>query len=79
MFADDTNILTDGNSAAEISEKINSDLDNIHKWLVANKLTLNIDKTEYMIVGSRQRLQQVTDNLLIKIGDHVMKGEPIKN
>ena len=28
MFADDTNILTDGNSAVEISEKINSDLDN---------------------------------------------------
>ena len=51
-FADDTNILTDGNSVAEISEKTNSDRDNIHKWLVANKFTLNIDKTEYMIVGS---------------------------
>ena len=30
--------------------KINNDLDNIRKWIISNKLTLNIGKTEYMII-----------------------------
>ena len=31
-----------------------------------------------MIVGSRQRLQQVSDDSLVKIGDHVIQKVPIK-
>jgi hypothetical protein len=44
-------------------ERINVDLENVHQWLLANKLTLNKDKTEYMIIGSRQRISNlVTDS-----------------
>jgi hypothetical protein len=53
MFADDTNISASAESADKLEEKLNSDLGNIYKWLVANKLTLNVSKTEYMIIGSR--------------------------
>ena len=55
MFADDTNISCRGESLADIENKINVDLDNVHKWLIANKLTLNKEKTEHMLIGSRQR------------------------
>ena len=41
MFADDTNISTCGKSVTEIQEHLNHDLENIHQWLLANKLTLN--------------------------------------
>ena len=41
---------------------INTDLENVHKWLIANKLTLNKEKTECMLVGSRHRLQQSLGN-----------------
>ena len=34
---------------------MNHDLSNVNKWIVANKLTLNSSKTEFMLVGSRQR------------------------
>ena len=57
MFADDTNLFCHGKSSTEIESKINTDLDNVHKWLIANKLTLNQEKTESVLVGSRQRLQ----------------------
>jgi hypothetical protein len=40
MFADDTNISTYGTSAVEIQEHLNHDLENIHQWLLANRLTL---------------------------------------
>ncbi len=35
---------------------LNYDILNAQKWLSANKLTLNYEKTNYMIIGSRQRL-----------------------
>ncbi|CAB4034888.1 Hypothetical predicted protein, partial [Paramuricea clavata] len=62
MFADDTNISTHGDTGNEIQERLNADLENVHQWLLANKLTLNKQKTEYMIIGSRQRISN-------KIGD----------
>jgi hypothetical protein len=63
MFADDTNLSCQGKSSTEIANKINTDLEDVHKWLIANKLTLNQEKTECMLVGPRQRLQQSSSNL----------------
>ncbi len=62
MFADDTNISCDRKLATDIQKKINSDLNSVHNWLLANKLTLSVEKTEYMIVGSRQRLNQINSD-----------------
>lgn len=75
MFADDTNITCRGESPADIESKINIDLDNVHNWLTANKLTLNREKTEYMIVGSRQRLKKMSNNthIQIVIGDQTIE------
>jgi hypothetical protein len=53
--------------------KLNNDLENIHQWLLANKLTLNTSKTEYMIVGSRQRVSKIDDEAEIKLGDNKIK------
>ena len=38
MFADDTSLSC--KSSIEIGNKINTDLENVHNWLTANKLTL---------------------------------------
>ena len=73
MFADDTNLSCQGKSSTEIENKINTDLENVHKWLIANKLTLNQEKAECMLVGSRQRLQQSSSNPQIVIGNHIQQ------
>ncbi|CAB3993730.1 Hypothetical predicted protein [Paramuricea clavata] len=75
MTADDTNISTHGSSAAEIQEQLNHDLDNIHQWLLANKLTLNKEKTEYMVIGSRQRLSKVLNEPEIHVGETTIKRD----
>ena len=36
---------------------MNHDLANIKEWRIANKLTLNKSKTEFMLIGCRQKLQ----------------------
>jgi hypothetical protein len=81
MFADDTNLSCQGKSSTEIENKIDTDLENAHKWLIANKLTLNQEKTDCnhcMLVGSRQRLQQSSSNAQIVIGNHVIQQVPSK-
>ena len=57
MYADDNNMTVVGKTGEEIEESLNSELENIH-----NKLTLNVNKTEYMIIGSRQKLQSTNIN-----------------
>ena len=39
------------------------DIQCLKNWLIANKLTLNVIKTEFMLVGSRQRIATMTENM----------------
>ncbi|CAB4031178.1 Hypothetical predicted protein, partial [Paramuricea clavata] len=73
MFADDTNITTKGSNVEDIQTRLNDDLEQIHQWLLANKLTLNKDKTEYMIIGSRQRLSKIETDSVIELGETKIK------
>ena len=56
MYADDTNLTFASNNIDGINYYRNQDLANVNKWLIANKLTLNQSKTEFMLTGSRQRI-----------------------
>ena len=56
MFADDTNITVAAGSLTELESKINLDLENLNRWLVANRLSLSVAKTEFMVIGSDQRV-----------------------
>ena len=76
MFADDTNLSCHGEPPADIESKLNFDLDNVCKWLTANKLTLNEEKTEFMVIGSRQRLNQFSSNPKITLGNHIIQQVP---
>ena len=67
MYADDTNITVSANNAADLKTMLNDELSNLNSWLRANKLSLNITKTEYMIIGSRQRLRATTENQIIEV------------
>ena len=42
MYADDTNLSVTGEIACDIEVRLNIGLENVHDWLTANKLTLNI-------------------------------------
>ena len=58
MYADDIHFTnTEGNDVTTIQFHFNKDFENINKWLISNKLTLNMTETKYVLAGSRQRLQ----------------------
>ena len=46
MYADDTHLTYADNYVNIIQSCLNEDLLNISKWLIANKLTLNMTKTK---------------------------------
>ena len=56
FFADDTNIFLEGMINNKIILQLNTELFKIETWLAANRLTLNVNKTHYMIFH-RSRLQ----------------------
>ena len=73
MFADDTSISYSSDSIEQLQNVMNSELKNLNDWLITNKLSLNITKTEFMIIGSRQRVNASQDNIDIRIDDHEVK------
>ena len=73
MFADDTNITATGQTVQELQTNLNNNLEKVHHWLLANKLTLSYNKTEYMIIGSRQKILNIQEEPLISIGNEAIK------
>ena len=55
MFADDTNMFLTGESINELVNVLNIELQSIVVWLKANKLSLNIDKTHFMLFQPRRK------------------------
>ena len=41
IFNDDTSLTTESSNISELQSHLNHDLENIHNWLVANKLKIN--------------------------------------
>ena len=68
MFADDTQITTSNSYISVILENLNADLLNISTWMSANKLTLNNNKTEFMVISSNRRLGQNEQEPSICVG-----------
>ena len=49
------------------------ELSNLSCWLKANKFSLNVAKTEIMIIGSKQRLSVQNEDVVIRIEDQIIK------
>ena len=49
MFADDTNVFFSEKTFEKLFAVANQQLKNIDNWLTSNKLSLNIDKTKYIV------------------------------
>ena len=53
MFADDTTLYFDDYNQVFLDTLIKKELLNINKWFISNRLTLNINKTCYMLFNNK--------------------------
>ena len=62
LFADDTNLVIKGNNLNELSNQLNSDLENLNDFFRTNKLKLNASKTK--VVCFRKKSANITETQL---------------
>ena len=76
-FADDTKLLCMSNSIKKLNKLVNADLKHLVHWLNANKISLNVKKTEMVIFKSKQK--KFEDDLKIKLcGKRLYLTESVK-
>ena len=69
LYADDSALLVSGSDPNIIAEILSNELKSCRQWLIDNKLSLHLGKTEAILFGSRMKLLKVTSlfsNLIIK-------------
>ena len=66
-------------SKMHVELNLNQDLVNVCEWLIVNKLTLNKSKTEFMLIGSGQRLNTFDNAATIGIDGAPIKPVPVSN
>src|SRR6218665_3320250 len=55
LFADDTNVFLSHKPLDKLLELMNAELINISEWFNINKLSLNSEKTNYIVFSSAQK------------------------
>ena len=58
LFADDTNLLAADRDLENLIQILNTELDKLSQWFKANKLSLNIKKTNFMVFGKRKTVNR---------------------
>ena len=76
-FADDTNLLNFISCVKSINKQVNYDLKNLSNWFKANKISLNVGKTELVLSTSSKK--QLDCGLKIKLnGKKLYETDSVK-
>ena len=59
LYADDVTIYYASKDAGRVSEALNADLQRIATWIEANRLRMNISKTQLMTLGGRSKKSDI--------------------
>lgn len=57
LFADDTNLTHSESDLETLTRTLNIELSNVSTWLSCNKLSLNVDKSNYLIFAGKKRVE----------------------
>ena len=70
MYADDTSLYFKSKDISRLNEALNEDLSHLDTWMISNKLSLNVAKTQSMLISTKARrnaLDRSNQNLQVKI------------
>ena len=65
MFADDTNLFFNHHDLDSLSEIVNDELSKISNWFKLNKLSLNVNKTNYILFKMKNKKYSMNDKIKI--------------
>ena len=74
MYADDTTLTVGGMDVCEIEEKLCNGVSKAMKWVNANRLVVNLDKTSVMRIGPRAKLNYMySDDFNVTVRGTILK------
>lgn len=78
LFADDTNIFYSSSDLSGFIDTVNGELAQLAEWFRANKLSLNIKKTNYILFGNRIRVDSLSTTCITIDGVSVSRVSSTK-
>ena len=84
LFADDSQLYKSVDPRSRVSqmhgrEQIENGIEEIGKWMNRNKLKLNKDKTEFIMIGTSQQLQKMQYSSITVAGEAIEGKESVRN
>ncbi|CAL4126382.1 unnamed protein product, partial [Meganyctiphanes norvegica] len=73
LYADDSALIISGSDPKVIAENLSKELESCRQWLIDNKLSLHLGKTEAIIFGSKRKLSKIK-SFEVKSGDVVINN-----
>ena len=73
LFADDTSAFTSHKDLSTLNNIMNNGLTKLNTWFKSNKLSLNLKKTNYMLLGTHNKTNQSTDKFKLSIDNTEVK------
>ena len=77
LFADDTNIYFKHHDLIQLQKIMHRELKKARRWLDANRLSLNTDKTNFVVFHSPQI--KLVEPVIIRLGKKEIKPESCVN
>ena len=78
LYADDSALFFAHKDASVIAERLSTELSNCKRWLVDNKLSLHVGKTECLLFGSKNRLRRAGNFQVFCEGTAVKRVHHVK-
>jgi Reverse transcriptase (RNA-dependent DNA polymerase) len=78
LYADDSAILVSGKNVSDVEKALSDDLLGVSQWLIDNKLSLHLGKTESILFGSRQKLRSQPNLNIICNGTTISHTSSVK-
>ena len=63
LYADDSALIISGFDPKEIAKELSKELESCRQWLIDNKLSLHLGKTEEILFGSKRKLRGLIHSL----------------
>ena len=59
LYADDSALLVSDKDPDVVTTKLAQELSNCNNWLVSNKLSMHMGKTEFIMFGAKKKLRRI--------------------
>ena len=80
MYTNNASVYLDGKVDFQLLEDLMNEMENIKDWLRQNKLSLNVTKCKYMLIGNGRQLGKTSEISNLKVNkDEIMRVRKAKH